>query len=271
MGLGRTFAAFGLVLGLAQGLWAGTPVPKDSQVRAGSTSGKARERALDLKRFADKWLGTPYLWGGSGTGGVDCSGYAREMFRQVFNLELPRTTSQQIYTGQGIRLNPNALGNGFEPGDLFFYVDRVGVPNHVVIYIGDGRFTHSASGRGVVVEGWKALYGRRIVGRRVLVPGSKSGTSGQLPYVPAAGPLSGALEIPCPPSYRARPEHLREYRNQEITSMSALGLQEICELRALRTGLLHQGGRTAAANAKRIDAQIEWLESIDSLKDAMNQ
>ena len=240
-------------------------------MRAGSTSGKARERALELKRFADRWLGTPYLWGGASTGGVDCSGYAREMFRQVFNLELPRTTSQQIYTGQSVPLNPNALGAGFEPGDLFFYVDRVGVPNHVVVYIGDGRFTHSASGRGVVVEGWKALYGRRIVGRRVLVPGSKSGTTGQLPYVPAAGPLADALEVPCPPSYRARPEQLRMYRDREIAEVSGLKLEEICDLRALKDGLARQGGRAAQANVRKLEAQIAWMESLDSLKDAIDQ
>lgn len=269
-----SLAGLGLGLVLAGAAAAGTPVPKHSAVRAGLTSGKARERALKIKGFADRWLGTPYLWGGTTKTGVDCSGYAREMFRELFRAELPRTTSQQIYTGQAVHLSPSALGAGFEPGDLFFYVDRVGVPNHVVVYIGDGKFTHSASGRGVVVEGWKALYGRRIVGRRVLLPASKGGSGGpseQLPYIPAAGPLAGAVEVPCPPSYRARPEHLASYRSRPISSVGALGLVEICEWKALRAGLTERGGPAVAGNVAKIDAQIEWMESLDFLKDVMDQ
>ncbi len=126
----------------------------------------------------------------------------------------------------------------------------------------------------MVVEGWKALYGRRIVGRRVLLPASKTGSGGgpaQLPYVPAAGPLAGAFEVPCPPSYRARPDHLSAYRNQPITSIAALGLVEMCEWRALRKGLVERGGSASKANVAKIDQMIEWMESLDFLKDEMNR
>src|SRR6185503_17638703 len=53
-------------------------------------------RAARIRDFANRWLGTPYLWGGDARGGIDCSGYSREMYREVFKVELPRTTKDQI-------------------------------------------------------------------------------------------------------------------------------------------------------------------------------
>ena len=146
----------------------------------------------DPKRFAFSWLGTSYLWGGTTRSGIDCSGFLREMFRTVYNVELPRTTRDQINLGREVRIDFRDLGKNFEPGDLFFYVDSTGTPNHVVTYIGQGQFTHSAGGRGVVIDGWKALWGRRIVGRRVLVPAREGGTVDDGP-IPALAPFRDLL------------------------------------------------------------------------------
>src|SRR5882672_10902629 len=49
-------------------------------------------RAARIRDFANRWLGTPYAWGGDSKAGIDCSGYLRQMFRELFNVELPRTT-----------------------------------------------------------------------------------------------------------------------------------------------------------------------------------
>lgn len=192
-----------------------TEVDKRGRRIEKKAEGRAATRANRLLGFVRTWLGTPYLWGGTTRGGIDCSGFLREMFREVYNVELPRTTRDQINLGQDVAVDPRSLGKNFEPGDLFFYVDRLGVPNHVVTYIGDGRFAHSASGRGVVIDRENALWGRRIVGRRVLVPASKQSATSLA--IPAYAPIR-PTEIPCPPDVRADDVAIRDYWHRPLTA-----------------------------------------------------
>lgn len=243
----------------------GTDVPRQAGGQAKDLAGKAKARAQQLRSFAFSWLGTPYLWGGTTRSGIDCSGFLREMFRTVYNVELPRTTRDQINLGREVRIDFRDLGKNFEPGDLFFYVDSTGTPNHVVTYIGQGQFTHSAGGRGVVVDGWKALWGRRIVARRVLVPAREgsSADEGPIPALAAFRPQ----EVPCPPSIRARPEDVRRYRVEPLGA--ALANRELCEWRALKDALEAKPGPVSAENAQRIAQQIEWLDSLEALADTL--
>lgn len=270
---GAAHGALALLLLLAPSAHANDPedgveVPKGSSAKAtGSASGRAAQRARRLRAFAQDWLGTPYLWGGTTKSGIDCSGFLREMFRRIYNVELPRTTSQQISLGVPIRIDRAQLGRGFEPGDLFFYVDSTGTPNHVVTYIGSGQFTHSASGRGVVIDGYNALWGRRIIARRVLVPaGAGDAPGGAFEPIAPSGPLV-AEEIPCPPSIRARAEEIRRFRVEPIGDLRPYASREICDWKALKSALLARPGPATQENAARIDRQIEWLESIEALKE----
>lgn len=241
----------------------GTRISKKAKGHARDTAGRAKRRSERIRTFASRWRGTPYLWGGETRSGVDCSGYLREMYREIFNIELPRTTRDQIGLGVTVPLGANRLGGNFEPGDLFFYVDSLGVPNHVVTYMGDGQFTHSASGRGVVVEGFKALWGRRIVGRRLLFPAKDGGD--ELAPIQAAAPFV-AVEVPCPPNIAPTASQIRQYRMEEIRHPADLGYEQICEWRALKQALQKRGGPAAAANVNLIDRQIEWLQSLEYLK-----
>jgi cell wall-associated NlpC family hydrolase len=79
-----------------------------------------------------QFLGTPYVWGGSGPGGFDCSGLVQYAFAQV-GVSLPHSSSMQY--GYGVPVSRDQL----ETGDLVFF-DGLG---HVGIYIGDGQFVHS--------------------------------------------------------------------------------------------------------------------------------
>lgn len=243
----------------------GTQVPRQAGGTVKDLAGQAKARAVQLRNFAFSWLGTPYLWGGVTRGGVDCSGFLREMFRTVYNVELPRTTRDQINLGQEVRIDFRNLGKNFEPGDLFFYVDLTGTPNHVVTYIGQGQFTHSASGRGVVVEGFKALWGRRVVGRRVLVPARDNSGPDDAP-IPALAAFR-PQEVPCPPSIRPRPEDLRRYRVEPIGD--AVDAREICEWKALEAALAAKPGPASEANIQRIKRQVEWLDSLEALADTL--
>ena len=99
-----------------------------------------KERADDLLMSAMALLGVSYRWGGTKPAtGLDCSGFIQYVFRQAWNVNLPRTSSEMAKVG--IPVNKSDL----QPGDLVFfsrYGRRVG---HVGLYIGDGKFIHAPS------------------------------------------------------------------------------------------------------------------------------
>ena len=230
-------------------------------------------RAVQIDRFAQHWLGTRYRWGGTSRSGIDCSAYLRRMYRELFGVELPRTTKQQIDLGVGIDVRIDELGSTLQPGDLLFYVDRNGVPNHVVVYMGTNRITHSVSGRGVVIDPLRKVYGRRIVARRLLIP-SRPGRSPPSRIdrhpLPAAGPIV-VVDVPCPASFKARQREVRRFAHQPLGELRTLGDRAICDFRALASALRAKGGAQAIENARRLESHAIWLDSIDALKGAIGR
>jgi hypothetical protein len=227
-----------------------------------SSSTGASGRGAQIRTFANRWLGTPYQWGGASRAGIDCSAYLRTLYRDLFNVELPRTTAQQIGLGIDLPIDTTNPSDGLEPGDLLFYVDRTGTPNHVVVYMGAGSITHSVSGRGVVVEPIRKIFGRRVIARRFLVP--SEGGDGFAP-IPPAGPIV-IIEVPCPASYVASKNEVRTYAKQLVGDLKAFGERDICDFRALAEALRAKGGEAALDNARKLDEHAIWLESIDALK-----
>lgn len=130
-------------------------------------------RSQAIQQFAKKWKGTGYQWGGRNPaehGGIDCSAYARALYRTLFNVELPRVTRQQVHYGVRVQIDRKNPAKYLNPGDLLFYLKGNGLATHVLIYAGNGLVTHSASGKGVVLESIKTIYGRRVVAKRILSP-----------------------------------------------------------------------------------------------------
>lgn len=96
---------------------------------AGSTSDPIAEQAL---RFARGQLGKPYLYGGIGPKGYDCSGLVMTAYRDA-GLNLPRTAAEQYRVGVAVPLND------LQAGDLVFYASDLTKPAtiyHVAIYAG---------------------------------------------------------------------------------------------------------------------------------------
>lgn len=118
-------------------------------------------------RVIKTYLGIPYLWGGTTRRGMDCSALTRAVVREVYGIELPRT-SKQMY-GVGKPLERQSL----RAGDLvFFRIDDSGPGvSHVGIYVGDGQFAHASSSRGAVIDPLASTYfDRRYAGaRRILL------------------------------------------------------------------------------------------------------
>jgi cell wall-associated NlpC family hydrolase len=95
---------------------------------------------------------------------MDCSAFSRFIMRE-FGLELPRTVREQAAIG---RFVPPEM---VIAGDLIFFdasQRRRGV-DHVGIYLGGGRFVHSLSPRGVVVDTLADYRFPVVFGRRLLV------------------------------------------------------------------------------------------------------
>lgn len=104
-----------------------------------------KQDAADIIRTAHTMMGIPYLWAGTSSKGVDCSGFMRTILF-MHDIIIPRDASQQAYVGEHIDIAPD-FGN-LQPGDLIFF-GRKATPErkervvHVGMYIGDKRFIHS--------------------------------------------------------------------------------------------------------------------------------
>lgn len=104
-----------------------------------------------LNQAHNNWKGTPYVLGGSGIGGVDCSSFTQIVFEDYFGVELPRNTRQQLQEGISVRRNYT------RSGDLVFF--RTGRNMlHVGIVMEGDRFLHASLSSGVMISNLSQRY-----------------------------------------------------------------------------------------------------------------
>jgi cell wall-associated NlpC family hydrolase len=118
--------------------------------------------------FAAAQLGAPYLWGGTGTGGYDCSGLVQAAYRAA-GVTLPRVAQDQFDAGPRLE-----AGQAVQPGDLVFFGTSPSQVEHVGIYVGAGQMI-DAPYTGTVVR---------------IDPAAGSDFVGATRPSPAPGPLS---------------------------------------------------------------------------------
>lgn len=126
----------------------------------------------DVVALADKFLGTPYVWGGSQPGGFDCSGLVQYVYGQL-GVSLPRTSEEQATVGTAVPGLAEA-----QPGDLLFFAGSDGTasaPGHVGIYIGNGQMIDAPyTGTDVRVE---SVPADQVVDIRRVVPATAATTA----------------------------------------------------------------------------------------------
>jgi cell wall-associated NlpC family hydrolase len=95
----------------------------------------ANQTVATVIAFAHAQIGKPYVWGGTGPDGFDCSGLVMMAYRAA-GIDIPRTSEEQWLWG------PRVPAGHEQPGDLVFFAGSDGTttaPGHVGLVIGHGQ------------------------------------------------------------------------------------------------------------------------------------
>ena len=128
---------------------------------AGGIASRSVGMASSLTRNAMRFLGVPYVFGGTSAYGFDCSGYVQHVYATI-GVRLPRMADQQYYAGKRV-------SGKLQAGDLVFFHTYAPGVSHVGISLGGDRFVH-ASNHGVHVSSLNdSYYAPRFLGAKRVV------------------------------------------------------------------------------------------------------
>jgi|SRR5690606_36050643 len=110
----------------------------------------------NLLETVNEWIGTPYRSGSASKKGTDCSGFVTQVYKEVYGINLSRTSRSMFHDVQRIKKD------SVQTGDLVFFRRGPNQPiYHVGIYLKNGKFVHSATNGGVMISSLKQAYYKR--------------------------------------------------------------------------------------------------------------
>lgn len=122
-------------------------VQADQVVQTSENIKTSSSKGEEIAEYAKQFLGSKYVYGGSGPSTFDCSGFTMYVYK---NFGISLSHSARAQSSNGTYVSKDEL----EPGDLVFFKDYETMDGigHCGIYIGDGNFIHASSGTGYCVK-----------------------------------------------------------------------------------------------------------------------
>lgn len=134
------------------------PVDVKPEVAISTSPAASRTLSKDEKKVKSKldeafkdWKGVPYLLGGNGYDGVDCSAFLQIVFADYFDIKLPRVTVDQMKVGKSVKKNNIRIGDL-----VFFKTGRKTM--HAGVMINDQQFMHASTSSGVMISALQERY-----------------------------------------------------------------------------------------------------------------
>lgn len=111
----------------------------------------ANDNFQQVYTVAKSKLGSPYIYGATGSNAFDCSGFTSYVYKNSLGVRLPRTAQAQY------NASTKVSRNNLQKGDLVFIGGSTASIYHVGMYIGHGKMI-DAQNRGVIKESIKAPW-----------------------------------------------------------------------------------------------------------------
>ncbi len=122
-----------------------------------------RQQGTEIIATAKEYMGVPYVFGGTTPSGFDCSGFLQYVFKKHGFL-IPRLADEQYNLGYSAKISQ------LNVGDLVFFSTYMEGASHCGFYVGDEKFLHTSSSRGVRIDSLNNDYWRpRFLGARKIV------------------------------------------------------------------------------------------------------
>ncbi|WP_121628577.1 NlpC/P60 family protein [Poseidonibacter antarcticus] len=99
--------------------------------------GDIKDMNKEFMDFYNEWKNVKYRYGGNSKKGIDCSAFTQRIYKEKFDIKIPRSTRTQVKIGKKIKKSE------LELGDLIFF--KTGkIDRHVGVYMGNGDFMHAS-------------------------------------------------------------------------------------------------------------------------------
>jgi len=141
-----TFWTIVILIGALSSCGARKHVVKPDVKAAKAADAMASLKSKSLYRFITEWTGVKYKLGGLDKSGIDCSGFALLLEKNIYGFTMPRRSRDQADAVK--KKNKNNL----EEGDLIFFSFGGNEVDHVGVYLNNNFFVHASTTRGVIVD-----------------------------------------------------------------------------------------------------------------------